>query len=291
MKLVGKEINYTYYRDGTMHEIQLIAENPPRWSPLVSKNKLQTSYIMFAGLVFSPYSRDSEGMENWDSWLSNVLKQKGRFFENKDDQIVIMTSILPHRVSIGYTFNDVRATGLLKVNDVEIRKISDVAVAIANATSEWITFLFANDIEIVIPLDDGFKATWEIKRDFRMTSIISKDIKGQIDPSLANKLLNNPQGSGNSIKSGSSSLFRGKAAKKPFSLDQDSLYNEADLGRMEVEIEDLLAQIETLMVSSGINLDLNISDGDLDYLDGVLYDGNLDGDGDMYDDDAYDVKF
>ena len=105
LKLVGKEINYTFNRNGQRRDIQVVAENPPRWSPLVSKDKLQTSYIMFAGLVFSPYSRDSEGMENWDGWLSNVLKQKGRYFEKSDDQIVIMTSILPHRVSMLYWSN------------------------------------------------------------------------------------------------------------------------------------------------------------------------------------------
>ncbi len=91
-------------------------------------------------------------------------------------------------VNIGYAMTDVRGQGLLKVNDIEIRNITDVAAAIAGATSKWVTFLFANEIEIVLPVEEGFEATWEIKKDFRMTSIVSKDIKQTLNSTLAKQL-------------------------------------------------------------------------------------------------------
>ena len=194
------------------------------------------------------------------------------------------------------------------MNDVEIRKVSDVANAIANAianananaTSEWITFLFANDIMIVIPLDDGFLATWEIKKDFRMTSIISKDIKSQLDPVLMNKLLTyNNFGSSSSSSSSSSSnsnrstqsssypkgkLSRPQQAKLDLDPDSsDDEADEADLGQIEVELEDIMAQLESLIATSGLDLDLNLSSYDLDTI-GAYFEGADDMLGALYDD-------
>ncbi len=101
---------------------------------------------------------------------------------------------------------DVRGHGLLKVNDIEIRNITDVAKAIAGTTSEWVTFLFANDIEFVLPVEKGFEATWEITKDFTMTSIVSKDIKQKLNSTLA-KQLEPPLGDNISQKSGISEEF------------------------------------------------------------------------------------
>ncbi len=61
-KLVGEEVTYTVLRQGRKVEIVTIAENPPRWVPIV-EDKLFISYVMFAGLVFTPTVPDSEDSE------------------------------------------------------------------------------------------------------------------------------------------------------------------------------------------------------------------------------------
>ena len=65
---------------------------------------------------------------------------------------------------------------LYKVNDVAIRNIADVAIAIATATGPMITFEFCTDECIVLPLKEGSEATIEIREDYGMAAVVSIDV-------------------------------------------------------------------------------------------------------------------
>jgi S1-C subfamily serine protease len=163
-KLVGEMIDYTICRNGQIIEIKSHAENPSRRVPLICKDP-SVSYVMFCGLVFSPLSADSEITEEPIANLliakeaETLLLSKGRQYRKKGQQCVILTSLLPHRLTLGYAGIG-QFTPILKVNDKLIDRVHDIAHAIATAKGELITFTFCDENMIVLPLKEGLRATW-----------------------------------------------------------------------------------------------------------------------------------
>lgn len=163
-KLVGESIDFTICRNGELIEIKSQAENPPRRLPLICKDP-SVSYVMFCGLVFSPLSADSEITEEPLANLliakeaETLLLSRGRKFNKKGQQCVILTSLLPHRLTLGYSGVG-QYSPIWKVNDKVINRIHDIAYAIATAKDELITFTFCDENIIVLPLKEGLKATW-----------------------------------------------------------------------------------------------------------------------------------
>jgi S1-C subfamily serine protease len=179
-KLAGEPMAMSVWRGGKVVELTVEAENPTRRTPLISKNPF-TSFVMFAGFVFCPLAMDSEVGDNPIEDLiikREILYQLAlRHSEHTsvEQQTILLTTILPHRVSIGYDPSNL-LTPLIKINDVVINKISDVAVAIASADGPLITFEFCNGDCIVLPVEEGRAATLEIQDDYGMKEIYSEDI-------------------------------------------------------------------------------------------------------------------
>lgn len=180
-------MTFSVWRGGKVLELTAVAENPMQRTPLISKNSF-VSFVMFAGLVFSPLAMDSELSDN--SIEDLIIKREIMYqlavrqseHTREDQQIIILTTILPHRVSIGYDPSNM-LTPLIKVNDVVINKISDVAVAVASAVGPLITFEFCNGDCIVLPVEEGRLATTEIQDDYGMASIYSDDILDVLEDS------------------------------------------------------------------------------------------------------------
>lgn len=163
-KLVGESIDFTICRNGELIEIKSQAENPARRVPLICKDP-SVSYVMFCGLVFSPLAADSEITEEPLANLliakeaETLLLARGRKFTKKGQQCVILTSLLPHRLTLGYSGVG-QFSPIWKVNDKVINRVHDIAYAIATAKEELITFTFCDENIIVLPLKEGLKATW-----------------------------------------------------------------------------------------------------------------------------------
>lgn len=172
-KLVGDSITYTIYRDGERKEIVVTAENPAYRIPLVMKESF-ISFVMFAGLVFLPVFNETSGFNVSETYNARMRKKDiSHLYES--DQCVVLTSVLPHTIGIGYEDTGMYMP-LYKVNDTEIRNISDVARAIAKTGSDMITFEFVTDDCIVLPFDEGIKATLEIQQDYGMATVVSADV-------------------------------------------------------------------------------------------------------------------
>jgi S1-C subfamily serine protease len=183
-KLVGEPVTFTVCRDGNIIDLQSTVENPPMRVPLIHK-EASISYIMFAGFVFSPLSEDSElGDNEIEEFIVRqqaelLMASKGKQFNKAGQQVVILTSVLPHRVSIGYdrlgTFSPV-----YKVDGKDIDNMEDLAKAIATAQGPLISFEFCNGNFLVMPLKEGLEATDEIQDDYGMTAPVSKDIAASL---------------------------------------------------------------------------------------------------------------
>ena len=173
-KLIGDSIIYTIYRDGERIEINAVAESPKRCIPLINKEPF-IRFVMFAGLVFLPVNNEGGGIEVTDAFTSRLEKKN---FEHlyESDECVVLTSVLPHSIGVGYDETGMFMP-LYKVNDVEIRNVCDVARAISAAGSgAMITFEFVNDECIVLPYSKGVEATLQIQEDYGMASVLSPDI-------------------------------------------------------------------------------------------------------------------
>jgi hypothetical protein len=135
--------------------------------------------------VFSPLSEDSElGDNEIEEFIVRqqaelLMASKGKQFNKAGQQVVILTSVLPHRVSIGYdrlgTFSPV-----YKVDGKDIDNMEDLARAIATAQGPLVSFEFCNGNFLVMPLKEGLEATDEIQDDYGMTAPVSKDIAASL---------------------------------------------------------------------------------------------------------------
>ena len=131
------------------------------------------SFAMFAGFVFLPVFNEG-GMDVTETYISRMEKKHiEHLYET--DQCVVLTSVLPHSIGIGYDETGMFMP-LYKVNNQEIRNIFDVAMAISSTEGEMITFEFVTDECIVLPYKKGIEATLQIQEDYGMASVVSADI-------------------------------------------------------------------------------------------------------------------
>lgn len=193
LKMVGDPMSFDIYRigEGCSHEaikqrVDTIAENPPRLCPFVDYSSY-TKFVMWGGLVFAPYAHTSaiNGDTSYGDYYSNqcknYLKNKGREFDNPDMQAVVLCSMLPHKVTIGYSMTKlkIQAMPLHKINGKLVDCLFDVADIISSAKSdgcELMEFEFCNDSHVVVPKDKGFEATAEIQKDFGISLPYSANI-------------------------------------------------------------------------------------------------------------------
>jgi S1-C subfamily serine protease len=164
-KLVGEPIKYTICRNGEVRDIETVTENPPKRTPLISKEPY-VSYVMFAGIVFSPLAQDSNVTDNpiADLIVKNQVEyeysKKHKEYTKIGQQIVVLSSILPHKLTIGYKASDLAFSPMYKVDGKEIENIYDLAKAIATAKGPLITFELCDSNCIVLPMAEGWEATW-----------------------------------------------------------------------------------------------------------------------------------
>lgn len=193
-KLVDETVDLEIFRDNETQTITIIAENPPRRMPFVSK-ELCHAYVMFAGLVFTAFSSDSSTGSKSTYRNEYNLKQRADLildsgnvkFENSDDRLIILNTVLPHRITRGYG-PGFEYQPIFKINNVVMRNLNDVAAAIATKNdneekNKYIRFEFFNysSKNIFLPRAEGFAATEELQRKFGIVSPISSDVKKYLD--------------------------------------------------------------------------------------------------------------
>jgi hypothetical protein len=97
------------------------------------------------------------------------------------DQVVILSgAALPHAVTLGYEEQDFERLPLLSVDGRQVRNLADVAAFVESAAGPLVTFLFALDKEIVLPLAEGRTATAELMREFGVAAPWSADISAAL---------------------------------------------------------------------------------------------------------------
>ena len=182
LKLVGEPISLTVFRRGVRLEVTTATERLPELIP--STWFARPSYVLVAGFVFVPmqlHDADDGASERLDQYISGLLAESGFAHSKPSDQVVILSgAALPHAVTLGYEEEDFERTPLLSVDGRQVRNLADVASFVESAAGPLVTFLFALDKEIVLPLAEGKAATVELMREFGIAAPWSADISAEL---------------------------------------------------------------------------------------------------------------
>lgn len=179
--LVGEATTLRIFRaGGTRLDLPVLAEDPPLLVPDI--NHVGTSYCVFAGLVFAPVTHhlahrsaadDSDAaVDSVDVFASytslDLYLKAGKVHERADQQIVTLAALLPHSLMLGYDFHAFRARPLLKIDGAAVVNLADVHRRTQEAKGRFITFEFATDVRITLPLAASRRATKELMEEHRI---------------------------------------------------------------------------------------------------------------------------
>lgn len=177
LKLVGEPITLVIYRGSERLEISTEAERIPELVP--STWFKRPSFVCVAGLIFIPlhmHDTSDELSPFFSAFLSSILTQ-----QSATDQIVVLNgSALPHSVTLGYDDDDFDELPLISVDGKKIRNLADVAAAVESASGPLVEFAFALDRVIVLPLNEGRRATADLMREYGIAAPWSSDIAEEL---------------------------------------------------------------------------------------------------------------
>ncbi|XP_048596217.1 protease Do-like 2, chloroplastic isoform X2 [Brassica napus] len=156
----------------------------------------QPSYIIIAGLVFTPLSEPLIEEECEDTiGLKLLTKARYSVARFRGEQIVILSQVLANEVNIGY--EDMNNQQVLKFNGTHIRNIHHLAHLIDMCKDKYLVFEFEDNYVAVLEREASNSASLCILKDYGIPSERSADLREPyVDPVHDNEALD--QGFGDS---------------------------------------------------------------------------------------------
>ncbi|KAA0057539.1 protease Do-like 2 [Cucumis melo var. makuwa] len=135
----------------------------------------QPSYLIIAGLVFTPLSEPLIDEECEDSiGLKLLAKARYSLASFKGEQIVILSQVLANEVNIGY--EDMGNQQVLKLNGTRIRNIHHLTHLIDTCKDKFLVFEFEENYIAVLEREAAIAASSCILRDYGIPSERSSDL-------------------------------------------------------------------------------------------------------------------
>ncbi|XVF21883.1 hypothetical protein REPUB_Repub12eG0127700 [Reevesia pubescens] len=135
----------------------------------------QPSYLIIAGLVFTPLSEPLIEEECEDSiGLKLLAKARYSLATFKGEQIVILSQVLANEVNIGY--EDMGNQQVLKFNGTRIKNIRHLAHLIACCKDKYLVFEFEDNYLAVLEREAAMAASSRILKDYGIPSERSDDL-------------------------------------------------------------------------------------------------------------------
>ncbi|KAG7531122.1 PDZ domain [Arabidopsis suecica] len=156
----------------------------------------QPSYIIVAGLVFTPLSEPLIEEECEDTiGLKLLTKARYSVARFRGEQIVILSQVLANEVNIGY--EDMNNQQVLKFNGIPIRNIHHLAHLIDMCKDKYLVFEFEDNYVAVLEREASNSASLCILKDYGIPSERSADLlEPYVDPIVDTQALD--QGIGDS---------------------------------------------------------------------------------------------
>ncbi|KAF2314949.1 hypothetical protein GH714_037280 [Hevea brasiliensis] len=135
----------------------------------------QPSYIIIAGLVFTPLSEPLIDEECEDSiGLKLLAKAQYSLAKFKGEQIVILSQVLANEVNIGY--EDMSNQQVLKFNGTRIKNIHHLAYLVDSCKDRYLVFEFEDNYIAVMEREAASASASYILRDYGIPSERSPDL-------------------------------------------------------------------------------------------------------------------
>ncbi|XP_073052118.1 protease Do-like 2, chloroplastic [Primulina eburnea] len=145
----------------------------------------QPSYLIVAGLVFTPLSEPLIGEECEDSiGLKLLTKARYSMARFEGEQIVILSQVLANEVNVGY--EEMSNEQVLKLNGTRIRNIHHLAHLVDSCKDKYLIFEFEDNFLVVLEREQALGSTTSILKGYGIPSGRSEDLSepylGSIEP-------------------------------------------------------------------------------------------------------------
>lgn len=172
----------TVLREGKVEEVKIKDFHPE--APLVSVHLFSQpggapSYYIIAGLVFTtlsvPFLRSEFG-EEWDceAPVELVHSVMYRRAEHRDEQLVVLTQLLAHDLTVGY--EDLENVLLHTVNGTKVRNLRSVMELCDKCEAEYLHFGLQPNLELVLKTKAAKEATAEVLVHHTIPAAMSADL-------------------------------------------------------------------------------------------------------------------
>ncbi|XP_073140341.1 protease Do-like 2, chloroplastic isoform X1 [Henckelia pumila] len=147
----------------------------------------QPSYLIVAGLVFTPLSEPLIGEECEDSiGLKLLTKARYSMARFEGEQIVILSQVLANEVNIGY--EDMSNEQVLKLNGIGIRNIHHLAHLVDTCKDKYLVFEFEDNFLVVLEREQALGSSTSILKGYGIPSGRSEDLSEPYLDSIEQKI-------------------------------------------------------------------------------------------------------
>ncbi|XP_061351025.1 protease Do-like 2, chloroplastic isoform X2 [Gastrolobium bilobum] len=173
-KFAGDTAELGIIREGTLMKAKIVLNARVHLVPY-HMDEGQPSYLIIAGLVFTPLSEPLI-VEECDDSIGLKLLAKARYSlpRFKGEQIVILSQVLANEVNIGY--EDMSNQQVLKFNGTRIKNIHHLAHLIDSCKDRYLCFEFDDSYVAVLEREAVAAASSSILRDYSIPSERSSDL-------------------------------------------------------------------------------------------------------------------
>jgi S1-C subfamily serine protease len=183
-KFYGEKATLTVLRDGKRMELQIENFHPEvSLVPIHLFNRTHPgpSYYIVAGLVLTTLSEpflESEYTAEWEhkAPVEFVKWATQDHAEFADQQIVILTQVLAHEITMGYESHENQR--LCTVNSKSVRNLRHAKELIEACTSGYVRFGLEHNLVLILDSVAAKAATPEVLTKFSIPAAMSPDLQG-----------------------------------------------------------------------------------------------------------------
>ena len=171
LKHDGDDIPIILLRDGKELSLNIPLTTPKVLCPSIQYD-IHPSYFIYAGLIFVPLTKPylREWGDEWYDACPRKLCDKAMYGDMTEEkqEVIVLTSILAHSVTIGYT--ELANSILLKVNDITIKNLNHLVEVVESIHNSSIVFQLEDSRMIVMDVKLAKQATSDILKANRIPS-------------------------------------------------------------------------------------------------------------------------
>uniref|UniRef100_M1C7Y3 Serine endopeptidase degp2 n=4 Tax=Solanum tuberosum TaxID=4113 RepID=M1C7Y3_SOLTU len=175
-KFTGDSVELGIIRAGEFMKVQAVLKPRVHLVPYHIEGG-QPSYLIVAGLVFTPLSEPLIEEEEDSIGLKLLTKARYSLAKFEGEQIVVLSQVLANEVNIGY--EDMSNEQVLKMNGTRIKNIHHLAHLVDSSKGKYLVFEFEDNILVVLEREEAMSASASILKDYGIPAERSSDLLGQ----------------------------------------------------------------------------------------------------------------